>query len=289
MMEFAHDGAIIFNLLVAGVLTLVLGVVALLLLQRAILRNMMRAGGHAFTPPADARPRRTADAALAFDDAAAAAAAACPAACCGAMRSRIRSPGWRSPRWRRCCCCASAAWSSCRCGPRWSLWAFAWPTVLILGLLVGRDRRLQALIVLGYLGVLAIICAVAELRGTRAAADVRRHRAGLCPARHHLAVECRAVGVPAAVPQPHDPVDRPAGAAVRVRHAARQPRRDHADAVRQCPRRRGDDRHRAQHRRRLRSSGSCRRSARWSCSGRPGAASPGCATATPPSDRANCC
>jgi hypothetical protein len=45
-------------------------------------------------------------------------------------------------------------------------WAHAWPTVLVLGLLVGRDRRLQALIVFGYLGVLALICLVAELRGT---------------------------------------------------------------------------------------------------------------------------
>ena len=38
--------------------------------------------------------------------------------------------------------------------------------MLILGLLVGRDRRVQMLIALGYFGVLAVICAVAELLGT---------------------------------------------------------------------------------------------------------------------------
>ena len=165
MMEFAHDGAIIFNLLVAGVLTLILGVVALLLLQRAILRNMMRAGGHAFTPPADERPRRTADARLAFDDAAATG---------GSMSNRLL---WRHAVAHSLAGLAFATVATVlllRFGglellPLRTvvvLWAFAWPTVLILGLLVGRDRRLQATIVLGYLGVLAIICAVAELRGT---------------------------------------------------------------------------------------------------------------------------
>ena len=165
MTEFAHDGAIIFNLLVAGVLTLILGVVALLLLQRAILRNMMRAGGHAFTPPADARPRRTADAALAFDDAAATG---------GSMSNRLL---WRHAVAHSLAGLAFAAVATVlllRFGGMELLplrtvvvlWGFAWPTVLILGLLVGRDRRLQAYIVIGYFGVLAIICAISELRGT---------------------------------------------------------------------------------------------------------------------------
>jgi hypothetical protein len=40
MMEFAHEGAIIFNLLVAGVLTLVLGAIALVLLVIATIVNI---------------------------------------------------------------------------------------------------------------------------------------------------------------------------------------------------------------------------------------------------------
>src|SRR5688572_23358198 len=165
MMEFAHDGAIIFNLLVAGVLTLILGVGALLLLQRAILRNMMRAGGHAFAPPVDARQRRPADAGLAFDDAAATG---------GSMSNRLL---WRHAVAHSLAGLAFAAVATVlllRFGGMELLplrtvvvlWGFAWPTVLILGLLVGRDRRLQAYIVIGYFGVLAIICAISELRGT---------------------------------------------------------------------------------------------------------------------------
>ena len=165
-MEFAHEGAIIFNLLVAGVLTLILGAVALVLLQRAILRNMMRAGGHAFMPPADARPRRPADPGLAFDSAAVAGA--------GSMANRLL---WRHAVAHTVAGLVFAAlttvllfrFSGMEFFPLRTVvvtWAFAWPTVLILGLLVGRDRRVQALIVLGYLGVLAITCAIAELIGT---------------------------------------------------------------------------------------------------------------------------
>jgi hypothetical protein len=166
-MQFAHDGAIILNFLVAGVLTLILGAFALVLLQRAILRNMMRAGGHGAHPPADDRPRRPADPELAFEGAAVAAGA-------GGIASRLL---WRHAVAHAASGLAFAAVATVlllRFGGMELLplrtavvmWAFAWPTVLILGLLVGRDRRLQAYIVLGYLGVLAVICLVAELRGT---------------------------------------------------------------------------------------------------------------------------
>ena len=165
-MEFAHDGAIVFNLLVAGVLTLVLGAIALALLQRAILRNMMRTGGSGFVPPADERPRRPADPELAFDGE--------PIVAGGSMARRLL---WRHAIAHTVAGLAFAAVATVlllRFGgmellplrTAVVLWASAWPTVLILGLLVGRDRRLQACIVLGYLGVLALICLVAELRGT---------------------------------------------------------------------------------------------------------------------------
>ena len=75
MTETAHEGAIIFDLLAAGVLTLILGAVALLRLQRAIVRNMQATGTlrRLETTPQAVRPRRAADTALtlAVDDAAA--------------------------------------------------------------------------------------------------------------------------------------------------------------------------------------------------------------------------
>src|SRR5262249_52304257 len=46
-------------------------------------------------------------------------------------------------------------------------WAFAWPIVLVLTLLVGPDRRVQGLIFVGYFGGLVVLCAVAWLAGTR--------------------------------------------------------------------------------------------------------------------------
>jgi hypothetical protein len=166
-MEFAHDGAIIFNLLVAGVLTLILGVVALVLLQRAILRNMMRAGGHGSPAPADDRPRRPADPKLALDRATAAGA--------GSLANRLL---WRHAVAHTVAGLAFAAVatvllflsSDMEFFPLRTVvvtWSWAWPTVLILGMLVGRDRRLQALIVLGYLGVVAVTCVIAELIGTK--------------------------------------------------------------------------------------------------------------------------
>ena len=46
------------------------------------------------------------------------------------------------------------------------VWALAWPTVLVLGLIVGPDRRAQGLIGLGYLGGLLVLSAIAWLRDT---------------------------------------------------------------------------------------------------------------------------
>lgn len=166
-MTFAHDGAIIFNLLIAGALTFVLGAVALVMLQRAILRNMMRTGGHGFSPPADDRPRRPAASPLAFDTAPTAAT----------TRGDAGRLLWRHGVAHAVAGLAFAAvativlfrFSGMEFFPLRTAvvtWAHAWPTVLILGLLVGRDRRVQLLIALGYFGVLALICAVAELRGT---------------------------------------------------------------------------------------------------------------------------
>jgi hypothetical protein len=166
-MTFAHDGAIIFNLLVAGVLTLILGAIALAMLQRAILRNMMRTGGHAFVPPADDRPHRPAASALTFDTA--------PAA--KATRGDAGRLLWRHGAAHTVAGLVFATvatvvlfrFADMELLPLRTavvIWAYAWPTVLILGLVVGRDRRAQLLIALGYLGVLALIGVISELRGT---------------------------------------------------------------------------------------------------------------------------
>ena len=50
------------------------------------------------------------------------------------------------------------------------VWAYAWPTVLVLALLVGPDRRKQGLIHLGYLAGLVVLCAIAGFAGTPALA-----------------------------------------------------------------------------------------------------------------------
>lgn len=166
MNEFAHEGAVIFNLLVAGVLTFVLGAIVLVLLQRAILRNMMQAGG-AGALAADARPRRAADAPLTFEAIQATNAA-------GRDSGRLL--------WRHAIAHSVAGltfavvttiivfgFAGMEFYPMRTavvVWAYAWPTVLILGMLVGRDRRAQMLIALGYFGVLVVICIVSVLRNT---------------------------------------------------------------------------------------------------------------------------
>ena len=55
-MPSSHDGAVILNLLVAGILTLIIGAIALVLLQRAILRNMTVTSGQR-RDPAEEPPR----------------------------------------------------------------------------------------------------------------------------------------------------------------------------------------------------------------------------------------
>jgi hypothetical protein len=165
MMQFAHEGAILFYLLLAGVLTLILGVTALIVLRRAILRNMMRTSGHG--PPSDDRPRRQAQTQLAFDTA---------MASIGAGDAAMRLL-WRHAAAHIVAGLAFAAVATVVFFQFGGLeylplrtavvvWAYAWPTVLMLGILVGRDWRVQALIAVVYFGVLLIICTISALRNT---------------------------------------------------------------------------------------------------------------------------
>src|SRR5262249_41152655 len=63
MSDVVNEGAIAFYLILAGVLTFILGGVALVLRQRAILRHMATSAGRAPAAPAE-RPRRAATAQL---------------------------------------------------------------------------------------------------------------------------------------------------------------------------------------------------------------------------------
>ena len=166
----AHDGVILFNLIVAGVLTLILGAVALLLLQRAILRNMAAAAGmrRIDAPPPAERPRRAAAAplVLAVDDTATAAPSA-------GLAGRILTRMLVAHALAGLVFGVLAALLLLPMGGMQLLplrtaviiWALAWPTVLVLGLLVGPDRRAQGSILLGYLAGLLILCSIAWLMG----------------------------------------------------------------------------------------------------------------------------
>jgi hypothetical protein len=165
----AIDGAIILNLLVAGVLTFALGGIALVFLQRAMVRNMMRTAGR--PPPLSeeaAQSRRAAARPLTIvrED---------PAA-------QQSTDPTRPIMWRMATAHAAAglafavvstvlvlAMSGMEFYPLRVLvvvWAHAWPTVLALNFLAGPDRRVQLQIAGVYFGLLAALCAYAVVRGT---------------------------------------------------------------------------------------------------------------------------
>jgi hypothetical protein len=153
----AFDGAVLLVLIVAGVLTCILGVVALVLLRRAILGNMATSSGQ----PAAAlpeRPRRAGAAPLA-----------------AMVDTRPADAGLSDHILLRVATAHLAAglafatlaavilmtMSSLELLPLRTaiiIWSLAWPTVMVLSLLAGPDRRMQGLIVLGYAGVLLVFC-----------------------------------------------------------------------------------------------------------------------------------
>jgi hypothetical protein len=165
MQAAAHPGAILLNFVVAGVLAFIIGGIALMLMQRAIHRNMMTVGGtHPYLLPDD-RPRRAADAPL-------------------ELALERPAGGGRAGHllWRHVVAHATAglvfaivaAILLLRLGGLELLplrtavvtWAYAWPTVLVLGMLIGPDRSLQGVMLLGYFGVLAALCVIAAAVGT---------------------------------------------------------------------------------------------------------------------------
>ena len=167
MAELAHEGAIFFNLLVAGVLTFVLGVIAIVLLQRAIRRNMMLAGT-AHQPVSDAAQpqRRSAATPLQFE-VVQATAGSDPSG--PLIRRHAFAHALAGLAFAITATLLLLPLSGMELLPLRTtvvVWAYAWPTVLVLSMLIGPDRRVQMLILLGYFGVLVILCAIAGLAGT---------------------------------------------------------------------------------------------------------------------------
>jgi hypothetical protein len=151
-------------------MTLVIGIAALAMLQRSILRHMTATRGPPGSGPMvlPERPRKAASAsfALAPEDPATA-----PSASIRARRALFRLALAHAVAGLAFAIVATVlllTLSGMELFPvRTAMvtWAQAWPTVLVLCLLVGPDRRLQMLIVLGYVSVIAIICVLAQIRG----------------------------------------------------------------------------------------------------------------------------
>jgi len=162
------EGAIILYLLIAAVMTLVIGLAALVLLQRSILRHMAATrGAPGSVAKVPERPRKSASVPLAIapEDPAAA-----PAASNRTRRALFRIALAHAAAGLAFAIVATfvlLTLSGLELLPvRTTMvtWAQAWPTALVLCLLVGPDRRLQMLIVLGYVSVIAIICVLAQIR-----------------------------------------------------------------------------------------------------------------------------
>jgi hypothetical protein len=161
--------SIVFDLLLAGGLTLVVGFIALVLMQRAILSNIAAVGEDQLSGPGPTpEPRRPASSRLTFavEDA----------------TTRRATGVDRSILLRLALAHVASGLSFGIIAALLLLhlsdsgldplriavvaWAFAGPTILCLNLLIGPQRGLQFLIVLGYLGVLLVFGGFAVLGGT---------------------------------------------------------------------------------------------------------------------------
>jgi hypothetical protein len=166
MSDILNEGAILLSLVIAGVLTFVLGGIALILLQRAIARHMAASGGRPAATPAE-RPRRAANAPLVFAvDNAATATRGLAERILRRLAAAHVAAGLTFAIIATVMFLLSGGMELLPVRTTVVLWAFAWPTVLVLSLLVGPDRPLQGLIFLGYFGGLFVLCGVAWLIGT---------------------------------------------------------------------------------------------------------------------------
>src|SRR5262245_58871740 len=163
----AYDGAVLLMLIVAGVLTCILGVIALVLLRRAILHNMAASSGQpAATLPE--RPRRAAAAPLSatIDSGPADAGLSDRILLRVAAAHLVAGLAFATPA-----AVILLTMSGLELLPLRTaiiIWSLAWPTVIVLSLLVGPDRRMQGLIVLGYIVGLLIFGVLIWAVGTPA-------------------------------------------------------------------------------------------------------------------------
>ena len=179
MIDPISHGAIVAHLLFAGLLTLVVGAVLLLLYRRAVRRWMGVATGSSTAASVPLRPPT--------------AVAVAPPAALFDLRDatdKVFAKSFRSPTF------VGAAWGLRRAAVVYALagfahaatatilqilfgqfdflpvrasvvfWANAWPVVLTLVLLWGADRRRQLLTVAAYFAVLAILALIIELGPT---------------------------------------------------------------------------------------------------------------------------
>jgi hypothetical protein len=173
------QGAVAFNLLLAGALTLVLGLVLARFYRRAVARAMRRPGEPQPAAAPDPPARRPAGFELRLEPPGAPAAADGPpaAAALAAQRRFARAALVYALGGAAHAAVATVLlfrfgglefyfWRSAI-----AFWAHAWPVVLVLNLFLGPDRRWQAATVLGYLlGLLLLSLGLVAAGGAEAMA-----------------------------------------------------------------------------------------------------------------------
>lgn len=147
----AYDGAVLFSLIVAGVLTCILGVVALVLLRRAILRNMAASSGQPAAAPAE-RPRRAAAAPLTATIDSGPADAGLSDHILLRVAAAHLAAGLAFATLAAVILLTMSGLELLPLRTAIIIWSLAWPTVMVLSLLAGPDRRMQGLFVVGYVG-----------------------------------------------------------------------------------------------------------------------------------------
>ena len=163
----AYDGAVLFILIVAGVLTCVLGVVALMLLRRAILHNMGASSGQPVGALPEV-PRRAAAAPLtAVIDTGQADTGLSDHILLRVAAAHLAA-GLAYATLAAIILLTMSGLELFPLGTAIVIWSLAWPTVMVLSLLIGPDRGMQGLIVLGYIGGLLVFGILTWAVGTPA-------------------------------------------------------------------------------------------------------------------------
>jgi hypothetical protein len=164
-----HQGAVVFYVVWGGLLTLVLAAVALAVFRRAVARNMEAASGSAaHAAVSDTGPRRAAATPLAlrFETPRAAGPTAGPGD--RALRRLAFAHAVAGVAFGLVAALLLLLLSGTEIWPLRTAaltWAYTWPVVPVLCLVVGPDRAAQGRILLGYFGGLLLLCALAWLIG----------------------------------------------------------------------------------------------------------------------------